>query len=151
MRPVCGPCSRANRPDDCEYTDGQNRSRTQMLEDTIAQLETRIHELEHPNSAPTSVMLHDPHSNFYQTQQSPIAGRGELSSPLMLSSTEFSHGSHSSVSSSPPVGKSVTPSSDRYSDRIGTAVPATLSSTSVAWIASDEPPAHVVQELYVQL
>ncbi|KAH9993543.1 hypothetical protein BJV77DRAFT_1067146 [Russula vinacea] len=133
IRPVCGPCGRANRPEDCEYTDGQNRSRTQMLEDTIAQLETRIHELEHPNSAPTSVMLHDPHSPFYQTQQSPIAGRCELTPPLILSSAEFSHGSHSSVSSSPPVG---------------TAASAPLSSASVAWITSDEPPAHVVQELF---
>ena len=144
---MCGPCGRANRPEDCEYTDGQNRSRTQMLEDTIAQLETRIHELEHPNSAPTSVMLHDPHSPYYQTQQSPIAGRCEPTPPLILTSAEFSHGSHSSVSSSPPVGTSVTPALDRYSDRIGTPLSAPLSSTSVAWMTSDEPPAHVVQEL----
>jgi hypothetical protein len=144
---VCGPCSRANRPDDCEYTDGQNRTRTQMLEDTIAQLETRIHELENPNSAPSSVMLHDPHSTFYQTQQSPISGRSELSPSLILSSTEFSHGSHSSASSNSPTGMSVTPSSDRYSDRIGSAVSAPLSSTLVGWMASDEPPAHVAQEL----
>jgi hypothetical protein len=145
---VCSPCSRANRPDDCEYSDGQNRTRTQMLEDTIAQLETRILELEHPDSAPSSVMLHDPHSTFYQTQQSPISGRSELSPPLILSSTEFSHGSQSSASSSPLVGTSVTPSSDRrYSDRIGSAVSTPLSSTSVTWIASDEPPAHVAQDL----
>lgn len=144
---MCGPCSRANRPDDCEYTDGQNRTRTQMLEDTIAQLETRIHELEHPNSAASSVMLHDPHSTFYQTQQSPISGHSELSTPLRLSSTEFSHGSHSSASSSSPIGTCVTPSSDRYSGRIGSAVSTPLSSTSAGWKAPDEPPAHVAQEL----
>lgn len=132
IRPVCGPCSRANRPDDCEYTDGQNRTRTQMLEDTIAQLETRIHELEHPNSAPSSVMLHDPHSTFYQTQQTSISGTSELSSPLIIPSTGFSQSSHSSASSTPS---------------IGSAVSTPLSSTSVTWMTSDEPPAHIAQEL----
>jgi hypothetical protein len=144
---VCGPCSRANRPDDCEYSDGQSRTRTQILEDTITQLETRIHELEHPNSTPTSVMLHDPHSSFYQAQQSPIPGTSELSSSTLLSSTEFSHGSHSSASSSPLVGKYLTVLSDRCSYRIGAAVTAPRSSASMAWMTTDEPPAHVAQEL----
>ncbi|KAI0279936.1 hypothetical protein BGY98DRAFT_966524 [Russula aff. rugulosa BPL654] len=132
VRPVCGPCSRANRPDDCEYTDGQNRTRTQMLEDTIAQLETRIHELEHPNSTPSSVMLHDPHSTFYQTQQTSISGTSELSPSLIIPSTGFSQSSHSPASSTPS---------------IGSAVSTPLSSTSVTWTTSDEPPAHIAQEL----
>ncbi|KAH9969300.1 hypothetical protein BGW80DRAFT_1438183 [Lactifluus volemus] len=101
IRPVCGPCSRANRPDDCEYTDGQNRTRTQMLEETITQLESRIYELEHPDSAPASVMLHDPHSTFYQTQQSfPVPGQPSL--PVVQSQAEFSHGSR--TSSNPEIG-----------------------------------------------
>ncbi|KAH9960534.1 hypothetical protein BJV74DRAFT_872268 [Russula compacta] len=103
-----------------------------MLEDTIAQLETRIHELEHPNSAPSSVMLHDPHSTFYQAQQSSIIGPSEPSSSVIFSSTEFSHGSHTSTSPSPLVGPSASTS---------------RSSASMAWMTSDEPPAHVAQEL----
>ena len=144
---MCGPCSRANRPDDCEYTDGQNRTRTQMLEDTIAQLETRIQELEHPNSTPSSVMLHDPHSTFYQTQQTSISGTSELSSPLTIPSTGFSQSTHSSASSTPSIGTSVTSLLDRYSDQIGSAVSTHLSSAPVTWMTSDEPPAHVAQEL----
>ncbi|KAI9508617.1 hypothetical protein F5148DRAFT_875245 [Russula earlei] len=130
IRPVCGPCGRANRPDDCEYTDGQNRTRTQMLEDTIAQLETRIQELEHPNSTPPLVILHDPHSAFYQAQRSVIPTPSEELSPLViLSSAEFPHASHSSTSSSPLT------------------IQTPRSSSSIEWIAPDDPPAHVVQEL----
>ena len=61
VRPICGQCDRANRPDDCEYTDGQGSSRTQILEENISRLETRIHELENPAEATTSVILHQPY------------------------------------------------------------------------------------------
>ncbi|KAI0291628.1 hypothetical protein B0F90DRAFT_1671458 [Multifurca ochricompacta] len=107
IRPVCGPCSRANRSEDCEYTDGQSRTRTQILEDTIAQLEARIQELEHPNSAPPSVILRDPHSTFYQAQPSPIPGPSHPSPPVMLSQSDFSHESQASTPSSPLIGKSL--------------------------------------------
>jgi hypothetical protein len=45
-----------------------------MLEETIAQLEARIQELENPSSIPGSVTLHDPRSTFFQTQLSPLIG-----------------------------------------------------------------------------
>jgi hypothetical protein len=99
---VCGSCSRANRPDDCEYTDGQGQTRTQMLEDTIAQLEARIQELEHPGSSPGSVTLHDPRSTFFQTQLSPLIGPSLPSSSVLLPQAEFSHGPHSSASPASP-------------------------------------------------
>ncbi|KAI0266969.1 hypothetical protein BC834DRAFT_871888 [Gloeopeniophorella convolvens] len=132
VRPVCGPCSRANRPDDCEYTDGQGRTRTQMLEDTISQLEARVQELENPDGTSPSVMLHDPRSVFLQTQQSPPPGPSLRSSPLFSPMTEFSHGSHSSSASSPSVA--------------GTGA-SLQSSTPRLWVTSDEPPVHVAQEL----
>ncbi|KAL0950399.1 hypothetical protein HGRIS_010357 [Hohenbuehelia grisea] len=47
-RPICGQCTRGNRPDDCEYASSSGYSRTQTLEDTIARLEVRIRELEEP-------------------------------------------------------------------------------------------------------
>ncbi|KAH8993400.1 hypothetical protein EDB92DRAFT_399742 [Lactarius akahatsu] len=130
VRPVCGPCSRANRPDDCEYTDGQGRTRTQMLEDTIAQLEARIEELENPSSNPGSVMLHDPRSAFFQTKQSPLLGPSQPSTSVLLSRAELSP---SSPSSSPP--------------RRGATGLTTQSSTSTAWLLSEEPPTHIVQEI----
>ncbi|KAH9033705.1 hypothetical protein EDB83DRAFT_2417663 [Lactarius deliciosus] len=129
-RCMCGPCSRANRPDDCEYTDGHGRSRTQMLEETIARLEARIEELENPNSNPGSVMLHDPRSAFFQTKQSPLLGPSQPSTSVSLSRAELSL---SSPSSSPP--------------RRGATGLTTQSSTSTAWLLSEEPPTHIVQEI----
>jgi hypothetical protein len=77
-----------------------------MLEETIAQLEARIQELENPSSIPGSVTLHDPRSTFFQTQQSHLVG---LPQPVLLPQEEFSHGSHSSTSSSPRRGTSFVP------------------------------------------
>ncbi|EPQ54965.1 hypothetical protein GLOTRDRAFT_22167, partial [Gloeophyllum trabeum ATCC 11539] len=55
-RPVCGQCERAGREEDCEYADG-GRTRTQMLQDTISELEARIEELENPGQPSTSLCL----------------------------------------------------------------------------------------------
>jgi|SRR5712671_1082764 len=119
-----------------------------MLEDTIAQLEARIQELEHPTSTPSLVMLHDPHSAFFETQRPPIPGaEEELSSSALLSSTEFTHASHSPASASPLAGASVTASSDRYSDRTGSAAQTPRSSSSMEWLVAHDPPANVSQEL----
>ncbi|EJD02546.1 uncharacterized protein FOMMEDRAFT_157780 [Fomitiporia mediterranea MF3/22] len=60
-RPHCTQCIRGNRADDCEYTDNQGRTRTQMLEEHVALLQARIHELEDPRIASQSVRLHDPY------------------------------------------------------------------------------------------
>ncbi|KAI0343320.1 hypothetical protein BDW22DRAFT_1267464 [Trametopsis cervina] len=47
--PVCRQCARYNRGRDCEYTSKDQRSRTEILEETIANLRARIAELEHPD------------------------------------------------------------------------------------------------------
>ncbi|KAI0775118.1 hypothetical protein BD413DRAFT_653678 [Trametes elegans] len=57
IRPVCGQCVRTNREVDCEYTDGPGPSPTQVLEEQITRLESRIRELEHPESVSPSVTL----------------------------------------------------------------------------------------------
>ncbi|KAG8758681.1 hypothetical protein FRC14_007598 [Serendipita sp. 396] len=45
-KPVCEQCVKQNRAADCEYDDGRNRTRTQLLQEKIHRLEARIHELE---------------------------------------------------------------------------------------------------------
>ncbi|KAK0186050.1 hypothetical protein F5146DRAFT_166538 [Armillaria mellea] len=61
-RPVCGPCARARRPDDCQYTDNQGRSRMEILEESISRVQARIQELENPESSESSVPLHSPYT-----------------------------------------------------------------------------------------
>ncbi|KAI9063679.1 hypothetical protein FKP32DRAFT_1650862 [Trametes sanguinea] len=58
-KPACGRCLANNRPDDCEYAVGGEVTRSRLLEENIALLESRIKELENPSDAP-SVRLHDP-------------------------------------------------------------------------------------------
>ncbi|RPD60171.1 hypothetical protein L227DRAFT_502556 [Lentinus tigrinus ALCF2SS1-6] len=60
-RPVCGQCIRTGREADCEYTDGPGPSPTQVLEEQIARLESRIRELEHPELVAPSVTLNPTH------------------------------------------------------------------------------------------
>ncbi|KAK7057829.1 hypothetical protein R3P38DRAFT_2599373 [Favolaschia claudopus] len=62
MKPVCGPCRKHPKDDDCEYSDGPARSRTKALEDTVQRLEARLHELEHPEDSTPSVTLYDPYA-----------------------------------------------------------------------------------------
>ncbi|KAJ7447125.1 kinase-like domain-containing protein [Mycena galericulata] len=67
MKPICGPCRKHPKDDECEYSDGPARSRTKALEETVERLEARLHELEHPEGFTPSVTLYDP----YALPQSP--------------------------------------------------------------------------------
>ncbi|KAJ7796518.1 hypothetical protein B0H14DRAFT_3494705 [Mycena olivaceomarginata] len=62
MKPICGPCRKSPKDDECEYSDGPARSRTKALEDTVQRLEARLHELEHPEDTTPSVTLYDPYA-----------------------------------------------------------------------------------------
>ncbi|KAJ7072956.1 hypothetical protein C8F01DRAFT_955703, partial [Mycena amicta] len=64
VKPICGPCRKHPKDDDCEYSDGPARSRTKALEDTVSRLEARLHELEHPEETTPSVTLYDPYTAF---------------------------------------------------------------------------------------
>lgn len=58
---------RFNRERDCEYTDGDQRSRTEILEEQITQLQARIHTLEtvaEPAMQPVSVSSAAPQGAF---------------------------------------------------------------------------------------
>ncbi|KAJ7196833.1 hypothetical protein GGX14DRAFT_472931 [Mycena pura] len=48
VRPVCGPCVRVPKDDECEYADVN--SRTKELQATIKRLQARVEELENPSS-----------------------------------------------------------------------------------------------------
>ncbi|KAJ6593108.1 hypothetical protein B0H19DRAFT_1245914 [Mycena capillaripes] len=61
QKPICGPCRKHPKDDECEYSDGPARSRTKALEDTVQRLEARLRELEHPEDSTPSVMLYDPY------------------------------------------------------------------------------------------
>ncbi|KAF7296004.1 Zn(2)-C6 fungal-type domain-containing protein [Mycena kentingensis (nom. inval.)] len=55
QRPVCGPCIRVPKDDECEYTDGN--SRTRELQAMISRLKARVSELEGPSGAPSRLLL----------------------------------------------------------------------------------------------
>ncbi|KAI9571069.1 hypothetical protein HD554DRAFT_2169443 [Boletus coccyginus] len=76
-RPVCTPCLRGERVEDCEYTDGQRRPRTLTLEEDIARLRARVQELENPAGAAPPVELHAPYAS--------------APSPGMTRSTSYPH------------------------------------------------------------
>ncbi|KAJ6453035.1 hypothetical protein C8R47DRAFT_997865 [Mycena vitilis] len=61
-KPVCHPCRTNPKSDECEYSD-EKRGRTRALEKTIAHLEARLHELEHPEATP-SVTLYHPYTSM---------------------------------------------------------------------------------------
>ncbi|KAK7691462.1 hypothetical protein QCA50_004861 [Cerrena zonata] len=61
-QPFCGQCVSKGRQEDCEYTTAPGLTRTQLLEENIALLETRIRELENPEEG-TSIKLHDPRAS----------------------------------------------------------------------------------------
>ncbi|KZS92315.1 hypothetical protein SISNIDRAFT_486840 [Sistotremastrum niveocremeum HHB9708] len=54
-RPYCGACQRACREDGCQYDDGVHRSRHQILEDRLQELQAQVAQLENtPPSSPQS-------------------------------------------------------------------------------------------------
>ncbi|KAK7064897.1 Zn(2)-C6 fungal-type domain-containing protein, partial [Favolaschia claudopus] len=70
VRPICGPCARfvGGGLEDCEYTAESGIARSQVLEEQISIIESRIQELEKPNENRASVGLHNP----YQPSYSPL-------------------------------------------------------------------------------
>ncbi|KAJ6500724.1 hypothetical protein C8R45DRAFT_1071271 [Mycena sanguinolenta] len=60
VRPICGPCSRAQRFEDCEYEDSGD-SNVEKLERSVFQVQSRIMELENRSQTP-SLMLRSPYT-----------------------------------------------------------------------------------------
>ncbi|RXW23877.1 hypothetical protein EST38_g1966 [Candolleomyces aberdarensis] len=112
VKPVCGPCRRHPKEDECEYADGPGRSRTKALEEQVSRLEARLQELENPDSTTPSVKLHDPYAQYHETQRMskspplfipPDPAPFAPLSPFSPTSTSSSLPSGSSGSSSSPL------------------------------------------------
>ncbi|KAJ7063734.1 hypothetical protein C8F01DRAFT_88862 [Mycena amicta] len=92
-RPICGPCSKHPKDDECEYTDGP----------------ARLQELERPEENTPSVTLYDP----YTTQQLPFAHRSLPGTPYGVALprllTPGSSESHLDLFSPPPSTTASTP------------------------------------------
>ncbi|KAJ7762380.1 Zn(2)-Cys(6) binuclear cluster domain-containing protein [Mycena maculata] len=99
-RPICGQCANTVRWEDCEYPDKQGRTRAETLEEDIARVQHRIHQLEHPEEANSSVQLHNP----YQPGRNPAQIPGlyqirEIQTPMFSESPSMSQSSASASDS----------------------------------------------------
>lgn len=84
------------RKEDCEYTDRQGRTQTEILEERLRQLQNRVKELENPLYISTSILLHDPYVKLKPEK----LGRDVLTRTVPpLSSRSTSHSSSSSSGS----------------------------------------------------
>ncbi|KAJ7016947.1 hypothetical protein C8F04DRAFT_1158646 [Mycena alexandri] len=90
-RPVCGPCTRVPKDDECEFTDVN--SRTKELQATINRLKARVKELEDPKTVSPAMVLTRPDS------PGPIASGSSLWARRSPTSGSISEGS--SLISSP--------------------------------------------------
>ncbi|XP_006455026.1 hypothetical protein AGABI2DRAFT_180246 [Agaricus bisporus var. bisporus H97] len=61
VRPVCGPCAKSDKAEDCEYTSGSEQSTSQKLEDKIQRLQTRLQDLQTPSSDNPTLTLQQPY------------------------------------------------------------------------------------------
>jgi hypothetical protein len=61
-KPACQQCVKAKKAECCEYDDGKGKTRTQLMREHIARLETRIKELESSDKTSPPVTLFDPHA-----------------------------------------------------------------------------------------
>ncbi|KAF9820540.1 hypothetical protein IEO21_01243 [Rhodonia placenta] len=68
VRPVCGPCVRAETAQDCVYSDGPAYTAAQQLQEQVTRLEDRLKELQ--ASAPGPIALHDPYETHRMTEAS---------------------------------------------------------------------------------
>ncbi|PFH53244.1 hypothetical protein AMATHDRAFT_45528 [Amanita thiersii Skay4041] len=141
VKPMCGPCRRHPKEDECEYSDGPTRSRTQILEETVSRLAARVHELEHPNDTTPSVTLHDPYTSGRVHDRDPYN-----KSPSLLF---LSEPIQAAASFSPSSTSSSLPSAVDYSGSNASLSLPVRNFSSSPFVASEEPSPTVVSNLYV--
>ncbi|EAU90494.2 hypothetical protein CC1G_00878 [Coprinopsis cinerea okayama7 len=105
VKPVCGPCRRHPKEDECEYSDGPGRSRTKALEDQVSRLEARLQELENPDASTPSVKLHDPYAHYNETQRISKSPPLYIPAEPTMTLAPLSPFSPTSTSSSLPSGR----------------------------------------------
>ncbi|KAJ6507736.1 hypothetical protein C8R47DRAFT_1236280 [Mycena vitilis] len=95
VRPICGPCIRVPKDDECEYAD--SHSRTKELQATISRLETRLRELENPDDTVPSVVLTSPEgiasgsTSNWAGGSPPSPSSSQVSSSSVVSSPNSDH------------------------------------------------------------
>ena len=159
-RPVCGACARSDLTDDCEYTDAEGRSRTQLLEKNIARLQSRVRELEHPEDGGSGITLHDPYafrppsrmdrpgSRMDRRPFQAVTGGRTVPSASGNNATHF----FGLCSDAIALGSGLS-SSGRYHNQTlnpDETPPATFENVETWWHL-DELPLHIKQQLYVPL
>ncbi|TDL21708.1 hypothetical protein BD410DRAFT_287744 [Rickenella mellea] len=93
MKPACGQCTKAKKPDNCQYDDGKGKTRTQALREKIAKLEEELSQLRDPDFSSPSIVLHDPHAPvppYYSGSSSSSATDSPNSLSLSVSPSPFS-------------------------------------------------------------
>ncbi|KAJ3563309.1 hypothetical protein NP233_g9022 [Leucocoprinus birnbaumii] len=95
VKPACQQCTRAKKPDACEYDDGKGKTRTQIMRETISRLERRVRELEDPEYVSPAVTLYDPHGHSRSGSSASSIGSPD-SSFLSVSHSPFPSGSPTS-------------------------------------------------------
>ncbi|EIM82869.1 uncharacterized protein STEHIDRAFT_124203 [Stereum hirsutum FP-91666 SS1] len=100
-KPACQQCQRAKKGDMCEYDDGKGKTRTQILRETIARLESRVRELEDPDRSLTSVQLFDPHALVFSEPESSSSSAAESPSSIPFSTSHSPYGTFEGVSPIP--------------------------------------------------
>lgn len=91
-KPACQQCTRAKKPEACEYDDGKGKTRTQILRESITRLEQRIKELEDPEYTSPSVTLYDPHADHRRSYSSSSSVADSVGSGYSLSNSPFPSG-----------------------------------------------------------
>ncbi|KAJ7063626.1 hypothetical protein C8F01DRAFT_1251149 [Mycena amicta] len=86
IRPICGPCYRAERFDDCEYrSNNKAPSKMQRIEESISLVEHRIMDFEKYSGSqlPAAVNLRPPYTNVREPRTT-ASKHVDASSPQML-------------------------------------------------------------------
>src|SRR6202042_2211513 len=131
--------------EDFQFPGAQGRTRTPLLEEKIARLESRIHELEYPDEIPSTVTLYDPYTSRQGSPMdrgTPVNATGErrASSASGNNAAQRSYEAYADVI---PVG-SAGSSTESYRNallRPGGSPPSAFENTD-SWWNSDEPPLH---------
>lgn len=151
---MCGPCVRSNHAEDCEYTDAQGRSRTQLLEENITRLESRIRELENPEENVSTVILHNPYQSPHKSPSNLVLIATSGNSPSSASGNgESLLSCHSSIFSDKMCSGSTDSPSGSYLHNFVSPGGSPLSpfENPDYWWNSEEPPPHIAQQLLVPL
>ncbi|EKM54793.1 uncharacterized protein PHACADRAFT_258894 [Phanerochaete carnosa HHB-10118-sp] len=86
-KPACQQCVKAKKAEACEYDDGKGKTRTQLMREHIARLESRIKDLESSDKTSPPVTLFDPHAVSPYLSESSSSSSHDSPGPFSLSAS----------------------------------------------------------------